>query len=224
MPMPETPLEGAQRVFVHGERDDAGVLSWPTLDRAAYLADADPADVRIAAAAGSWMRLREAAQRVLRAEARARHAAEVEAIANEIDQRAMAASVAGLTLIAVRTQEVLDAHSAYVATQAERRRKAEEAGIPLTASVLMSPVDARELRDLATAAQAYQGIGERGLGRVDVRTEVSGPDGGAVQLDHRLATDDEPDRLARLMSTLANSRLVHQLPVQLVEVDAGPDD
>ena len=147
--------------------------------------------------------------------------------ASDFDDRSHTVGKVGMQLVGVRlseiAQEVKDREQ--IRKDALRRRASGQA---VDKEDLYSAVYARELSELAKAAQVFQEIGQRALGTAVERHEISGPEGGpilsaSISVTQELERDD-PDRLAAFLSVAQRTGVWAQLAEVTEDVDDDDDE
>jgi hypothetical protein len=146
------------------------------------------------------------------------------------DEKTFDTAQLGMNLVTQRLAEI----AKDFATKTKLRQEAlarKAAGQPVEKEDLYSAVNYREMEGLANAARTFQDIGMKALGTDVQKHEISGPDGGALEVAATLnvtqeITRDDPERVAAILASIKDAGLLQLLGPGMDEdiVDADIED
>lgn len=197
--------EAIRTAYIEGFDPDGTGQSviFGTLAEVAERFNVTPERVREMSARERWPTRRNAHQLKMATEARTARLRALSSQSVEFDERTLTVAKIGMGMVTARLTEVAE----ELKESKDRRAKAmakRERGEPVERHELYSAVNYREMEGLAKAAVTFQDIGRRALGTDIDRLEITGADGGAIQMEgdfsirEELGRDD-PERLAQIL-------------------------
>ena len=199
--------EPIRRSYIEGwDSDDAKVQSrvFPTLQEVADHFGITSTRVREISARERWPARRKAYQYQAAVEGRKNRLTAMADQANDFDDKSLTVAKMGMAMVTTRLAEIAE-ELKNSKTRRENARVKQERGEFVERHELWSAINYKELEGLAKASQTFQEVGRKALGVSDIeRIEISGPEGGAIQVDgdfsirEELARDD-PERLAQVI-------------------------
>lgn len=212
------------------KESDPDEKEWLTLADVAEKFGAYPGTVRKKSMEERWPEQRQAYQVRLAASRRQKRILALSKEATDMDTRVMSSAKLGITMVQTRLGEI----ARDVQMQNLRRQEAERrvaAGLAADPSDFGSAIDARELNTLGQAAQQFHSLARAALGEDVVKHEVSGVDGGPIEIDvehngikEEMQTDPNGDRLLAVMDAMERAGLIDNENIIDGDVEEDEDE
>jgi len=205
---------------------------WPTTDEVAEHFGIYPSLLREACRRQGWVARRSAFQSKLVAEAQALRAKQIAAASVKFDDTAIRTAGRAIGVVDQRFVQIEEAQAGHeearmrflqlVADGMTRQAAKDESGY----DEWLQPVDAREVESLVRAGVTAHALKARAAGEILGRTqvEITGADGGPVDLRHNVIVElgqDDPGRLEDFFRAFERAKIgVDRMP----ELPPGVDD
>lgn len=217
--------EAVRSAYCEGIGTDEDPLSrtWPSLNEVAQRFQITSSQVRDRSAREHWPEQRQAYQQQLATTRMQRRAIELSREAVEFDAKALSTAKLGMAMVTARISEIarlVQLHQGRRAMALERLQQ----GLPVQTEDLLSAIDSRELDTLARAGLQWHQLGQKALGEDVIRHEISGPEGGPIEMNHTSVTEaltrDDPERLAAFLQAAKQAHLLDDDDI----IDVAPED
>lgn len=204
---------------------------FPTYNQLAEKHGYKPQTVRLRASKERWSERKDAYGIQIARERQRKRTKRLSDQAVDFDEKTYKAANIGVGLIMTRLGEIAQ----EVGKRAEIRKRALERlerGRTYEKQDLYTAVNYREMESLASAAQRFQEMGMKALGTDVLRHEISGPDGGTLDVSATVRVTeeivrDDPERVAAIVASMADAGLLDPQVVQQITgeiiVDAEED-
>lgn len=215
--------------YVEGVKDEDGNRTWPTQQAVADLFEMKVERIKERASKERWTEQKAAFSREWHEERQKKRQKELVAAALDVDSKSINVARLGLALVTKRIAEIAK-ESEGMAKRAELINHYIDNGLKIPDKLLQPTIDAREMVALAQAAQGYQQLGLKALGEDVQRVEVTGRDGGAVQIEVRKVADevmrDDNNRLAALLNASAElqAQLLGEMDIEDADIVEDEED
>lgn len=207
------PWETIRQAFVEGltRGNDTDERVWLNLKELADHFDVPYQRVRERSASERWTALRHAEQVKLAQERQKRRQEKMIGESLDFDERSLNTAKVGMAMVQARLSEIADQLRRTRQTREEAIAK-QERGEKVPRELLWSAVNYKEMDSLARAASTFQDIGMKALGTNVERHEITGADGGPIEVDAVSVAEellrDDPERLAHLLHAAQRAELI----------------
>lgn len=214
--------------YIEGvQNPDGKGVSYLTLRQIAERFNVHPVKVRQTSSKERWPARRKAHQMEAAIAGRKERLAFMAEQATDFDDKSLSVAKMGMAMVTARLAEIAE-ELKHSKTRRENARIKMERGEPVERHELWSAINYKELEGLSKASQTFQEVGRKAIGNDVDKVEITGLDGGAIQIDHSIREElsrDDPDRLAQILMAAHRAGVTQALAdSEVVEAEIVEDE